>query len=100
MGKKNNTNKTPWYIRIFTLGDRFDIQDFWDRFKKSILEFIILVFGVTVSFGIEQQGGESDDRHDGIENLINLREEVDSLLDSRDGESRVCHSSPPSGTLP
>ncbi len=80
MGKKNNTNKTPWYIRIFTLGDRFDIQDFWDRFKKSILEFIILVFGVTVSFGIEQQGGESDDRHDGIENLINLREEVDSLL--------------------
>ena len=39
-----------------------------------------MVFGVTVSFGIEQQGGNSDDREDAIENLTNLRQEVDSLL--------------------
>ena len=48
--------------------------------KKSIVEFIILVFGVTVSFGIEQQGGESENRSDGIENLVNLREEVDEMI--------------------
>ena len=65
---------------MITLGDRFDIKDFFDRFKKSILEFIILVFGVTVSFGIEQQGGESDNRNDGIENLNNLREEIDKMI--------------------
>jgi len=65
---------------LITLGDRFDIGDFWDRLKKSIVEFIILVFGVTVSFGIEQQGGESDNREDGIENLTNLREEIEKMI--------------------
>ena len=78
----NNKDKNPlhWFVRLFTLGERFDIQDFWDRLKKSVVQFILLVFGVTVSFGIEQQGGNSDDREDAIENLTNLRQEVDSLL--------------------
>jgi len=75
--EKENLN---WFLRLITLGDRFDIKDFWDRVKKSIVEFIILVFGVTVSFGIEQQGGESDNRNDGIENLLNLREEIDKMI--------------------
>ena len=72
--------KLNWFVRLITLGDRFDIKDFFDRFKKSIVEFIILVFGVTVSFGIEQQGGESDNRSDGIENLINLRDEIEEII--------------------
>ena len=79
--KKQNGN---WIIKLFTLGDKFDINDFWDRVKKSTVEFIILVFGVTVSFGIEQQGGESDSRNDGIENLYNLREEIDKMIDYTD----------------
>ena len=73
-----------WIIKLFTLGDKFDVNDFWDRVKKSTVEFIILVFGVTVSFGIEQQGGESDSRNDGIENLYNLREEIDKMIDYTD----------------
>jgi len=73
-----------WFVRLFTLGDRFDIKDFYDRLKKSTVEFIILVFGVTVSFGIEQQGGESDNRADAIENLENLREEVDKMISYTD----------------
>ena len=72
--------KLNWFLQLITLGDRFDIKDFFDRFKKSIVEFIILVFGVTVSFGIEQQGGSSDNRSDGIENLSNLREEIDKII--------------------
>jgi len=79
--KKQNGS---WIIKLFTLGDKFDINDFWDRVKKSTVEFIILVFGVTVSFGIEQQGGESDSRNDGIENLYNLREEIDKMIDYTD----------------
>lgn len=73
-----------WFLRLITLGDRFDIKDFWDRVKKSSVEFIILVFGVTVSFGIEQQGGVSDNRNDGIENLENLREEIDKMISYTD----------------
>jgi hypothetical protein len=75
--EKENLN---WFLRLITLGDRFNIKDFFDRFKKSIVEFVILVFGVTVSFGIEQQGGVSDNRSDGIENLSNLREEIDQII--------------------
>jgi len=75
--EKENLN---WFIRLITLGDRFNIKDFFDRFKKSIVEFVILVFGVTVSFGIEQQGGVSDNRSAGIENLSNLREEIDQII--------------------
>ena len=79
--KKQNGS---WIIKLFTLGDKFDVNDFWDRVKKSTVEFINLVFGVTVSFGIEQQGGESDSRNDGIENLYNLREEIDKMIDYTD----------------
>ena len=75
--EKENLN---WFFRLITLGDRFNIKDFFDRLKKSIVEFIILVFGVTVSFGIEQQGGVSDNRSDWIENLSNLREEIDQII--------------------
>ena len=75
--EKENLN---WFFRLITLGDRFNIKDFFDRLKKSIVEFIILVFGVTVSFGIEQQGGVYDNRSDGIENLSNLREEIDQII--------------------
>ena len=75
--EKENLN---WFFRLITIGDRFNIKDFFDRLKKSIVEFIILVFGVTVSFGIEQQGGVSDNRSDGIENLSNLREEIDQII--------------------
>ena len=52
--------------------------------QKSAVEFIILVFGVTVTFGVEQQGGVSDNRNDGIENLENLREEIDKMISYTD----------------
>ena len=31
-------SKLNWFLRLITLGDRFDIKDFWDRVKKSIVE--------------------------------------------------------------
>ena len=29
--------KLTWFLRLITLGDRFDIRDFWDRLKKSVV---------------------------------------------------------------
>ena len=71
--------KLNWFLRLITLGDRFDIKDFWDRVKKSIVEFVILVL-VLPFFWHRATGGESDNRHDGIENLQNLRQEVDEII--------------------
>ena len=45
MAKKDNRDDLPWFIKLFTLGDRFDIQDFFDRLKKSVLEFLFWFLG-------------------------------------------------------
>ena len=71
--KKEQLN---WLLRIITLGDRFSLQDFYDRIKKGFVEFLIVFFGVLVSFGVERQGEEFGDRESNIDNLIGLRDEM------------------------
>lgn len=74
--KKEDSN---WFIKLITLGDRFDPQDFFDRFKKAFVEFLVVFFGVLISFSVERQGESFGDRQDGIENLHNLREEIEKI---------------------
>jgi hypothetical protein len=78
MAKKKNLerDKLSWYIRLITVGDRFSYQDFFDRFKKGFVEFLIVFFGVLVSFSVEQQGENFGDRESNIDNLIGLRDEL------------------------
>jgi hypothetical protein len=63
-------------LRLITLGDRFSYQDFFDRFKKGFVEFLIVFFGVLVSFSVEQQGEEFGDRESNLDNLKGLRDEL------------------------
>ena len=76
---KKNRNELNWFIRLFTVGDRFSIRDFYDRLKKGFVEFLIVFFGVLVSFSVEQQGENFDDREKNIDNLMNLRDELKSM---------------------
>ena len=71
--------KLNWFLRVITLGDRFSYQDFFDRLKKGVVDFLIVFFGVLVSFGVEQKGEDFDDRGRNIDNLINLRDEMISM---------------------
>ena len=68
-----------WFMRIITLGDRFSVQDFYDRIKKGFVEFLIVFFGVLVSFGVESQGEDYGDRESNIDNLIGLRDEMQDI---------------------
>ncbi len=68
-----------WFMRIITLGDRFSVQDFYDRIKKGFVEFLIVFFGVLVSFGVESQGEDFGDRESNIDNLIGLRDEMQDI---------------------
>lgn len=77
-GKKKE--ELNWFLRLITLGDRFDIRDFYDRLKKSIVEFAVIFFGILLSFGVEQQWGESEEREDSIENLNNLKNEISAMI--------------------
>ena len=68
-----------WFMQIITLGDRFSIQDFYDRIKKGFVEFLIVFFGVLVSFGVESQGEDFGDRESNIDNLVGLRDEMQDI---------------------
>lgn len=74
--EKENLN---WFLKLITLGDRFSMGDFFDRAKKGFVEFLIVFFGVLVSFGVEQKGDDFEDREWNIENLHNLKSEMDSI---------------------
>ena len=74
--KKKNRSELNWFFRLITLGDRFSVQDFYDRLKKGFVEFLIVFFGVLVSFSVEQQGENFDDREKNIDNLVGLRNEL------------------------
>jgi len=71
--------KLNWFFRLITVGDRFSLTDFLDRAKKGFVEFLIVFFGVLVSFGVEQKGDDFEDREWNIENLHNLKAEMDSI---------------------
>ncbi len=77
--KKKTRNELNWFVRLFTVGDRFSIRDFYDRLKKGFVEFLIVFFGVLVSFSVEQQGENFDDREKNIDNLMNLRDELKEM---------------------
>ena len=74
--QKKDRSELNWFLRLITLGDRFSMQDFYDRLKKGFVEFLIVFFGVLVSFSVEQQGENFDDREKNIDNLIGLRNEL------------------------
>lgn len=73
---KKDRSELNWFLRLITLGDRFSIRDFYDRLKKGFVEFLIVFFGVLVSFSVEQQGENFDDREKNIDNLVGLRNEL------------------------
>ena len=85
--KKNNRPKERgikrerlnWLLQFITVGDRFSSQDFFDRIKKGFVEFLIVFLGVLVSFSVENQGEDFGDREANIDNLINLRDEMNDI---------------------
>lgn len=78
MGKEKGSDRKEmnWFLQLFTIGDRFSVRDFYDRLKKGFVEFLIVFFGVLVSFSVEQQGENFDDRGANIDNLSGLRDEL------------------------
>jgi len=74
--KGSDRKELNWFLQLFTIGDRFSLRDFYDRLKKGFVEFLIVFFGVLVSFSVEQQGENFDDRESNIDNLSGLSDEL------------------------
>jgi len=74
-----------WFMRMITLGDRFDPRDFYDRLKKSTVEFVVIFSGILLSFYVEQSWTVSEGRADRIQNLESLTAEVSEMITYTEG---------------
>ena len=59
-----NVIKKPkkWYVKLFTLGDKFSSQTFSDNTKKFSLNAIGLFVVVTFTFYVESVGDDYENR--------------------------------------
>ena len=82
---KNIGNDIPvkelnWFLKIFTIGDKFSLQDFLDRAKKMVVEFFAIFFGVFLSLAVDQKRENSNHRSDNINNMKKLKVELQDIL--------------------
>ena len=70
-----------WFLKLFTIGDKFSFRDFFDRAKKLLVEFIAIFFGVFLSLAVDQKREDSNHREDNINNMKKLKVELAEILD-------------------
>tara|TARA_X000001036_G_scaffold440078_1_gene494232 strand:- start:5507 stop:6610 length:1104 start_codon:yes stop_codon:yes gene_type:complete len=83
--KKHNEDEISvkelnWFLKLFTIGDKFSFQDFFDRAKKMIVEFFAIFFGVFLSLAVDQKREDSNHRSDNINNMKKLKVELDEII--------------------
>ena len=69
-----------WFLKLFTIGDKFSFRDFFDRAKKMTVEFIAIFFGVFLSLAVDQKREDSNHRADNINNMKKLKVELQDIL--------------------
>ena len=69
-----------WFLKLFTIGDKFSFRDFFDRAKKMFIEFMAIFFGVFLSLAVDQKREDSNHRDDNINNMKKLKVELQDIL--------------------
>ena len=69
-----------WFLKLFTIGDKFSFRDFFDRAKKMLVEFFAIFFGVFLSLAVDQKREDSNHRDDNINNMKKLKVELAEIL--------------------
>ena len=83
--KKQDEEEIPvkelnWFLKLFTIGDKFSFRDFFDRAKKMFIEFMAIFFGVFLSLAVDQKRENSNHRDDNINNMKKLKVELQDIL--------------------
>ena len=72
-----NTNKLKsFFLKIFTVGNRFSVRDFYDRLKKYALEGIGIFMVISFSFYVENKGGEYEMTKSYLEMLHAFKKDI------------------------
>ena len=72
-----NTNKLKsFFLKIFTVGNRFSVRDFYDRLKKYAVEGIGIFMVISFSFYVENKGGEYEMTKSYLEMLHAFKKDI------------------------
>jgi hypothetical protein len=72
-----NTNKfKSFLLKIFTVGNRFSLRDFYDRLKKYAVEGIGIFIVISFSFYVENKGGEYEMTKSYLEMLYAFKKDI------------------------
>jgi len=72
-----NTKKfKSFFLKIFTVGNRFSVRDFYDRLKKYAIEGIGIFMVISFSFYVENKGGEYEMTKSYLEMLHAFKKDI------------------------
>jgi len=72
-----NTKKfKSFFLKIYTVGNRFSVRDFYDRLKKYAVEGIGIFMVISFSFYVENKGGEYEMTKSYLEMLHAFKKDI------------------------
>ena len=76
MSYRNTKKFKSFFLKIFTVGNRFSVRDFYDRLKKYALEGIGIFMVISFSFYVENKGGEYEMTKSYLEMLHAFKKDI------------------------
>jgi len=73
---RNSKKFKSFFLKIFTLGNRFSVRDFYDRLKKYAVEGIGIFMVISFSFYVENKGGEFEMTKSYLEMLHAFKKDI------------------------
>lgn len=76
MSYRNTKKFKSFLLKIFTVGNRFSVRDFYDRLKKYAVEGIGIFMVISFSFYVENKGGEYEMTKSYLEMLHAFKKDI------------------------
>ena len=76
MSYRNTKKFKSFLLKIFTVGNRFSVSDFYDRLKKYAVEGIGIFMVISFSFYVENKGGEYEMTKSYLEMLHAFKKDI------------------------
>ena len=76
MSYRNTKKFKSFFLKIFTVGNRFSVRDFYDRLKKYAVEGIGIFMVISFSFYVENKGGEYEITKSYLEMLHAFKKDI------------------------
>ena len=76
MSNRNTKKFKSFFLKIFTVGNRFSVRDFYDRLKKYAVEGIGIFMVISFSFYVENKGGEYEMTKSYLEMLHAFKKDI------------------------